>query len=77
MQRAERRAAVLLIESAAAVIAFLLPVVPNETGSNWSPATLIWPAPSYVQDVVMWFALTNVLLLVAGVAAWMAMKSRG
>ena len=65
-----------LVESAAAVIALLLPITPSKTGSIWSPATLIWPEPSYPQEVLMWFALTNALLLIAGTAAWVAMKAR-
>lgn len=64
----------LLVEAAAAGVALLIPIAPSTTGSEWSPARLLWPQPSYAGEVVMWFLLINVLILIAGAAAWIATK---
>lgn len=64
----------LLVEAAAAGVALLIPIAPSKTGSEWSPARLLWAEPSYAGDVVMWFLLINILILIAGAAAWIATK---
>jgi hypothetical protein len=66
----------LLAEGAALMIALLMPITPSKTGSDGGLAELIIPDPSYLQEVVVYFILTNLLLLVLAVmvAIWLKIK---
>ena len=69
---------VLMIEGFLLLVALVLPVMPSKTGgSTWSPAELIWPDPSYLQDVAASFVLGHVLLAVIAVAGWIALRLSG
>lgn len=63
-------AAVLLVESAALMIALIMPVTPSKTGSTWSPAELLWADPSYGQEVAVYLVVVHVLIFVIGLGAW-------
>lgn len=66
----------LLAEGAALLIGLLMPITPSKTGSDWQLAQLFIPEPSYLQNVLVYFALTNLLLLILGaiIAIWLKIK---
>jgi hypothetical protein len=68
--------ALLLAEGAALMIALLMPITPSKTGSDRGLAELFTSEPSYMEEVVVYFALTNLLLLILAVivAIWMKLK---
>lgn len=75
--RRDLAVAVLLTEATALLIALVMPVTPSRTGSTWSLAELVWPEPSYAQEVAVYFLATNALILVIGGIAWVAYRLRG
>lgn len=48
------------------MIALLMPITPSKTGSKRSLADLLIPDPTYLQEVLVYFLLTNILLLIIG-----------
>ena len=58
--------AALLLEATALMIALVMPVTPSRTGTEWSLAELVFPEPSYVQEVVVYFAAANLVMLLVG-----------
>lgn len=63
-----------LAEGAALLIALLMPITPSKTGSKRGLADLLIPDPSYLQEVLVYFVLTNILLLIIGVIVWIWTK---
>ena len=68
--RRDRWVVVILIEAAALMIAIAMPFTPSKTGSTWSLAELLWPDPSLLQEVAVYFVATNVLIACLGVVVW-------
>jgi len=66
----------LLAEVSALLIALLMPITPSKTGSGRGLADFLISDPSYLQEVVVYFALTNLLLFILGViiAIWLKIK---
>lgn len=64
----------LLAESAAIMIALLMPITPSKTGSDRGIADFLIPEPSYLQEVVVYFILTNILIVIIGVIIWLWVK---
>ena len=58
---------VLLSQATALMIAVVMPVTPSKTGSDWSMAELLFPEPSYVQEVLVYFVITNLIFVLFGV----------
>jgi hypothetical protein len=69
-----RAQGLLALEAIAVLIALAMPITPSKTGSTWSPASLFWPDPNYLQKVAVSFVGVNLLLVLIGVAAWIAFK---
>jgi hypothetical protein len=67
----------LLIEFAVLLIALLMPVTPSKTGSDWTPAALFFPDPNYWQEVLVYFAFTNIMvgILAVVVMLWWRRQS--
>ena len=65
---------ILAVEAIALSIGLAMPVTPSKTGSTWSPAELLTPDPSYLTEVAVYFAMTNVLIFGIGLAAWVVSK---
>lgn len=51
-----------LSQFVALLIALVMPVTPSRTGSDWSPAEAFFADPSYVQEVLVYFGFTNLLM---------------
>jgi hypothetical protein len=64
----------LLAECATLMIALLMPVTPSKTGSKRSLADLLITDPTYLQEVVVYFVLTNILILIIGAIVWLWTK---
>ncbi|MEZ5584778.1 MAG: hypothetical protein R3F37_20220 [Candidatus Competibacteraceae bacterium] len=62
----------LLAEVIALIIGLVMPITPSKTGSSRGLAHLVFPDPSYWQEVLVYFLLTNLLLLMLGIvfALW-------
>lgn len=52
---------VLLIEWVCVLIGLAMPITPSKTGSDFSMADLLFDDPHYLQEVVVYFALGNLL----------------
>jgi hypothetical protein len=63
-----------LAEGAALMIALLMPITPSKTGSGRGLAHFLIPDPTYFEQVVVYFVLTNVLILVISAIVWIWMK---
>lgn len=64
----------LVVEVALLAIALLMPLTPTKTGSQWSPATLVWDEPGYLHEVLFWLVATHLLAGLLGAAAWIAVR---
>ena len=64
----------LLAEGAALMIGLLMPITPSKTGSTRGLAHLLAPEPSYLQQVLVYFVVTNILLLIIGAIIWLWVK---
>lgn len=62
----------ILGEVTALMISLVMPVTPSRTGTRWSPAEFVWPDPSYLQQVSIWFVITNgvAALMVGSLVLW-------
>ena len=58
----------LLCESIALVIALIMPITPNKTGSNSSFADWFVAEPTYLQKVLVNFLFTNALIALLAIA---------
>lgn len=67
----------LLAEAAALAIALLMPITPSKTGSGRGLPALFFPDPGYLLEVLVYFLLTNVLLVVLGAAFVLWHRFRG
>lgn len=65
---------VLTLVFIALAIALVAPITPSKTGSTWSPANAIWTDPTYLEKVVASFVTVNVMIIVIGLVAWVALK---
>lgn len=63
-----------LAEGASLMIALLMPITPSKIGSNRGIAELIIHEPTYLQEVLVYFIMTNVLLLIISVIVWLWVK---
>jgi hypothetical protein len=70
----ERLKAILVIEAIALGIALVSPVTPSKTGSRWSPAELFTPEPSYLQQAAAAFVTANLIMLLFGIAVFVALR---
>ena len=64
----------LLAEGAALMIALLMPITPSKTVSERGIADFLIPDPTYLQKVVVYFILTNILILIFGIIVWLWLK---
>lgn len=69
--------ALLLAEAAALFIALATTLVPGRLGSTWSPADLLEAHPSTLERVAASLLLLNLILGIAGAAAWIGMRRKG
>ena len=67
----------LLAEGSAIAIALLMPITPSKTASDRGIAEFFIPEPSYLQEVLVDFVLTNLLLLILGGIFVIWVKLRG
>lgn len=56
------------------MIALLMPITPSKTGSGPGIADFLIPDPSYLQQVVVYFVLTNILILIVAAILWIWVK---
>ena len=75
--RRDRWVALAVIEMISIAIALAMPITPSKTGSTWRPSSLFNDEPSYLQDVAVWFVLTNLLLWTMLLAAWLMNRRSG
>lgn len=66
----------LLAEGASLMIALLMPITPSKIGSDRGIADFLISDPTYLQEVLVYFVLTNVLILVIGIIVWLWIKFR-
>jgi len=64
----------VLAEGAALMIALLMPITPSKTGSGRGLAHFLIPDPTYFQQAVLYFILTNVLILIIVAILWLWTK---
>jgi hypothetical protein len=64
----------LLAEGAALMIALVMPITPSKTGSGRGLARFLIPEPTYFEQVVVYFVLTNILILIIGGILWLWTK---
>ena len=67
----------LLAEVSALSIALLMPITPSKTGSDRGLAHFIINEPSYLEQVFVYFVVTNLLMLLLGVAIAVWVKLEG
>lgn len=60
---------VAILEWIALLIALAMPVTPSKTGGDFSFADWFFAGPSYLQEVLVYFVLTNLILGVLVVIA--------
>ncbi len=65
-----------LAEGASLMIALLMPITPSKIGSNRGIAELLIHEPTYLQEVLVYFIMTNVLLLIIAIIVWLWIKFR-
>lgn len=63
------------VEGISALIALAMPITPSKTGSTWSPAEWFWADPSYLQDVAVYFVMTNALIFLFLLIVWIWTKA--
>lgn len=63
-----------LAEGASLMIALLMPITPSKIGSNRGIAELLIHEPTYLQEVLVYFIMTNILLLIISVIVWLWVK---
>lgn len=63
-----------LAEGAALMIALLMPITPSKIGSDRGIADLLIHEPTYLQEVLVYFVMTNILLLIIAIIVWLWVK---
>jgi hypothetical protein len=66
---------VLLLEFMALLIGMAMPITPSKTGSDFSLAEWFFQAPNYAQEVLVYFVLTNAVMVVLGFIAWVSVRA--
>jgi hypothetical protein len=66
--------AILAIEWIALLIGLAMPITPSKTGSDFSMADWFFDDPSYLQEVLVYFVLTNLLMGVLAIIALVLTK---
>ena len=66
--------AVLILEWIALLIGLAMPITPSKTGSDFSMADLFFEDPTYLQEVLVYFLLTNALFGVLAVVVFIFMR---
>lgn len=61
--------AILLLEFIALGIGLAMPITPSKTGGDFSFADFFFDDPTYLQEVLVYFVLTNLILGVLGLVA--------
>ena len=61
---------VVTVESISLLIGLAMPITPSKTGSDGSLADLFFQDPSYLQEVLVYFVLGNVIIGAMILAAW-------
>ncbi len=72
---------ILLVEFVALLIGLAMPITPSKTGGDFSFADWFFEDPSYLQEVFVYFVMTNlligILVLVAFVIIRLQNRGRG
>lgn len=63
-----------IAEGTALMIALVMPISPSKIGSGRGLAHFLIPEPSYLQQVLVYFVLTNLLMLIIGAIIWLWVK---
>ena len=66
----------VVVEFIALLIALALPVTPSKTGSNMDIASLFIEDPGYLENVLVSFLFTNVLIGVIGLLSFVYLRFR-
>lgn len=61
---------VFLVEFMALLIGLAMPITPSKTGGDFSFADWFFEDPSYLQEVLVYFIMTNVLIGILGLIAF-------
>lgn len=64
--------AIVLVEFAALLVALLMPITPSKTGSKASLLDIWLEEPTYLDEVIFWFVLSNLLVGVIGLIVWVS-----
>ncbi|NJN47582.1 MAG: hypothetical protein HC808_15125 [Candidatus Competibacteraceae bacterium] len=64
----------LLAEGVAIIIGLLMPITPSKTGSERGLAHYIIQEPNYLQEFLVYFVLTNLLLIIIGIVITVCWK---
>ena len=64
----------VMIECVALAIGLAMPITPSKTGSDFSLADWFFDDPSYLQEVFVYFLLTNLLIGVLALVAVVMIK---
>jgi hypothetical protein len=68
---------ILAVQAIALLIGIAMPLTPSKTGSTWSPAELLWDDPGYLLQVAVYFVMTNLLIVLLGLAVWIVTRFDG
>ena len=58
----------------ALLIGLAMPITPSKTGSDFSLAEWFFQDPNYAQEVLVYFVLTNAVMVVLGLIAWVSVR---
>ncbi len=65
---------IFLLEFMALLIGLAMPITPSKTGGDFSFADWFFENPSYLQEVLVYFILTNLLLGLLGLVALLLVR---
>ncbi len=65
---------ILLLEGMALLIGLAMPITPSKTGGDFSFADWFFEDPSYLQEVLVYFVLTNLILGLLGLVALLMVR---
>lgn len=65
---------IFLLEFMALLIGLAMPISPSKTGGDFSFADWFFENPSYLQEVLVYFILTNLLLGLLGLVALLLVR---
>ncbi len=66
---------VLMLEGVALLIGLAMPITPSKTGGDFSLADWFFEDPSYLQEVLVYFLFTNLVLAVLVLIALLLLRS--